>query len=825
MPLTSQAALHGAAILKNPVGPDGVTPRAHRGDTVTATIEVLNLDGFGDSITVTNIFDVVHNTSGDTTTGNLLPGGTPVTLTNSGDFIDVVTTYVVAADQTNPLTDDAKTGGFDNHDGPGGTGVPQSFFLTFPGTVSILIPCINITKECTYPEGATCFVLGQPVVFSGIVSNCGNTTLSGIVVTDAPPATITFNPTTSSGNTYTGVLTNGETVGYSGSYTPTTCGSQPDTVTALGTDDLGLTVTNSASTSCEVCCPPQICVTKGVVCAPDDGSACSDALTYAPSATGAAGPTNQAAFCYKIVVTNCGSDVLTNVTVVDNLLGAVAGSFTNILGIGESATNFYKQSYAANTSNTNTVTATGTGQASGITTNAVASAVATVLPVSVACDITLSSDVVVEGANSNCEVTLDAANGGNQPVHFTLVVTNTGQVDLNVSLAGVPALVSCSNDTTAIVVPASVFIPVGGSYTLDECVLVSCPGTNFDVTVQGTATNSTGTICISDANGNDVTTAPSHCTACVACVTPVTCRTTGGGVLIATNVDDACSSEVPFGTVIRPTTSLGGLAITKVTHGGQVGAPYSHQDCGEVLGNPCIRGQWEHNRHFQNVTKTGKVESKDVITAFHTTTPKGQFDALTCACLPCCTNAAGDVNQPNGNFFGHTNHFVLCNPDDHRICGPEPRPAPANALIWSGVGELKNGDLGNGNNKPGEWVIIRVYIVDRSEPGGGHPKGAIPPADIYCFQAWKTGISTTKKPDFSLVATALRTAIAQDACAFLNGIFASGSQATTISVPSDTITYTDATGSHTVTADFVDCGPLYDGNRQIHPSTGATCTQ
>jgi hypothetical protein len=27
-----------------------------------------------------------------------------------------------------------------------------------------------------------------------------------------------------------------------------------------------------------------------------------------------------------------------------------------------------------------------------------------------------------------------------------------------------------------------------------------------------------------------------------------------------------------------------------------------------------------------------------------------------------------------------------------------------------------------------------------------------------------------------------------------------------------------------MSADINDCGPLYDGNQQIHPSTGATCT-
>jgi hypothetical protein len=111
-------------------------------------------------------------------------------------------------------------------------------------------------------------------------------------------------------------------------------------------------------------------------------------------------------------------------------------------------------------------------------------------------------------------------------------------------------------------------------------------------------------------------------------------------------------------------------------------------------------------------------------------------------------------------------------------------------------------------------VILRVYIEDRSEPGGGHPGGSVDPADIYSFQAWKTGITVTKKPNYDNIAPDFRRALAQDSCAFLEalstGALAQGS------LPTDTV------GG--ATADVIDKGPLYDGNRQIHPSTSATCT-
>jgi hypothetical protein len=332
---------------------------------------------------------------------------------------------------------------------------------------------------------------------------------------------------------------------------------------------------------------------------------------------------------------------------------------------------------------------------------------------------------------------------------------------------------------------------------------VSCPGADFNVTVQGTANAGTSGICIYDAEGHAVTTAPSSCDAHVCCVAPVTCRTTGGGQLIPGFSNPNCIEVV---TTIFPASDPSGTPVNKITHGGQLGAPYAHKDCGEILGNPCIRGQWEHNRHY-----VGKGNPKDTFTALHTVTPKGQFDSLTCACLPCCDPETGALIPAT---IGPGKKFQLCNPDDHKICGPMPRPAPANALIWSGIGVLKRSDDNGNSNKGAEWVILRVYIEDRSEPGGGHPGGSVDPADIYCFQAWKTGLTVSKKPDYNAIATEFRTLLAQDSCAFLEGQ-AAGLQPIG-SLPSRTV--------NGVSADIVDCGPLESGNRQIHPSTSATCT-
>jgi hypothetical protein len=253
------------------------------------------------------------------------------------------------------------------------------------------------------------------------------------------------------------------------------------------------------------------------------------------------------------------------------------------------------------------------------------------------------------------------------------------------------------------------------------------------------------------------------------------------------------------------------LALREITHGGQLGAPFSMEDCGEVLGNPCIRGQWQHVRHYQ-----GKGNPRDVVTAFHSATPKGQFDTLKCACLGCC---GPTVDQPNGKFLGVLKKDELCNKDDHKVCGPMPRPAPANAIIFTGIGSLIPTTDNGVDRKQAVWVVFRVYIEDRSEPGGKHPGGAIDPADVYCFQAWYARsangqmIPVSKKPDFGSIETAFRAALGADSCAFLDALAANVDLVG--SLPNTTVASRPA--------DIVDQGPMEDGNHQIHPSTSATC--
>src|SRR5262249_37191743 len=279
------------------------------------------------------------------------------------------------------------------------------------------------------------------------------------------------------------------------------------------------------------------------------------------------------------------------------------------------------------------------------------------------------------------------------------------------AITGLP----CSTDASGAPIPTSVFIAAGGSTQIICLVTVTCPsGNTFNVTVQGSAHASTAFPCVFNSQGQLIQTSPSCFSASGSCQLPEPCRVTGGGTFYPNTSDQSCTTVK---TVISPAVGATGLAIDHISHGGQLGAPFSQMDCGSILGNLCIRGQWQHNRHY-----AGSGSKRDSLNVdFHSTTPKGVFDSLSCVCLGCCDPSTGAFIPP---VVGPKVHkFALCNPDDHKVCGPQPRPAPANAIIFSGIGQFSPANDSNG--KKATWVVFRVYIEDRSEPGGFHPKGAV----------------------------------------------------------------------------------------------------
>src|SRR5262249_32695914 len=149
---------------------------------------------------------------------------------------------------------------------------------------------------------------------SGSITNCGTASLTGVTVLD-----VVTDP---NGNRTTNVVSTGGTIPGGGSVTiapfsipVSLCGPYTDYLIASGNGPCG-SVTNRSPQTCTttVLCPvPCIGVTKLIACGPQGPNPqCSGALTYGPTATGVAG-TNNPAFCYQIVVTNCGNVALTNV--------------------------------------------------------------------------------------------------------------------------------------------------------------------------------------------------------------------------------------------------------------------------------------------------------------------------------------------------------------------------------------------------------------------------------------------------------------------------------------------------------------------------------
>ena len=227
-----------------------------------------------------------------------------------------------------------------------------------------------------------------------------------------------------------------------------------------------------------------------------------------------------------------------------------------------------------------------------------------------------------------------------------------------------------------------------------------------------------------------------------------------------------------------------------VSHGGEVGASFS---VGSPFtpNSPCISGEWEHNRH---------LKMNSLVGTFHAYGNGNvrQYDSLLCACLPCPENANA-VGVVGG----------VCNPGD-RICGPEPRKAPANKICFSGVGDYTF-TTGNKTVK----AVFRVDIEDRGE--GNSQANPVPP-DRYRIRIWLLD-STCRgglvvMPD-SVLGLALRYGASADPTQI--GVLAK------TEFLKDNATNPYIPGFVMPPPDIDDGGDMTQGDHQIHPATGAVC--
>jgi uncharacterized repeat protein (TIGR01451 family) len=654
-----------------------------------------------------------------------------------------------------------------------GTAVQASATATCQSTHA---PCIAVTKNCSPSQVGA----GQTVTFSGIVTNCGNIALTNVVVRD----------TFLNGNVAViSLLPVGGSQPYTTNYVTTTndCGKTlTNTVVATGTDIcLDHVLTNTASCTFRVDCP-RICITKEVACfigTNAQGAEICD--TFSKLATGVQGDTQDPAFCYRITVTNCGLVSLTNVTVIDDKYGNLTTHFfanpSVVFPAGGSVTFTFKAELdGASLPNhisviTNTVVTTGQSATSGQTVTAQDQAVARVIPAGIDCEQLYTVD---NGALTNC-VKLDLADTATHVVVTYIRLINTGVANL--------ANIRVTNDVAN---PCRIdrlitSLSSGSSVTVALCTnaAYTCDSTASTITV--TATNFSLTnvaqLCAHDINGK-VIVVRSECPGCVECTVPNACRTTGGG-----RQDDP---------LVYPHD------VRYVTHGGQVGAPVGNRVCtvttNFVIGNPCIHGRWTHVRHVK-----GGLEGN-----FHARF----YDTLDCACLDTdVTSVVTNVPGVNGNPSQTYVNLVygpgtvingLCNPDDHKVAGPEPRPAPANKIVFTGVGDWADPN----GRRSSRATLFRVDIEDRSEPGGSHPRGGTAPPDRYRIRIWVLSDSELAQlngsgPDrwllnFRNAISACNGLNVQDGASVINGTAVFGVRR----------------------PDIDDGGELERGNHQIHPA-------
>jgi hypothetical protein len=270
-------------------------------------------------------------------------------------------------------------------------------------------------------------------------------------------------------------------------------------------------------------------------------------------------------------------------------------------------------------------------------------------------------------------------------IAWAVTITNTGQADLeSVTITDLG-----QNDD----LPCNVNMVLPGIFAVGTSVgpiivcsnntgFTSCTNLSLDNDIRITAKAAAeGTNCVWDINGDQIavqTTCDAHLD--LLCEVPNACRVTGGG---RQDDPDICPADVRY-----------------VTHGGQVGAPVGNRVCtidtsipNYFLGNPCIHGRWTHVRHVK-----GGLEGN-----FHARF----FDTLDCACLDTNFNAQTCEYGTNTVVNG------ICG---DRSTGPLPRPAEANKIAFTGVGDWA---CPNGRRER-RACLFRVDIEDRGEPGNAH---------------------------------------------------------------------------------------------------------
>jgi uncharacterized repeat protein (TIGR01451 family) len=275
---------------------------AHEGDAITYTITVLN-PSMDTTMYKVSVVDSVLGTLTGSFSASLAPLAsetktfTYTVPTSSGDITNTVT--VTYKDNLN-----------------------QPIINTASWTVDVLHPGISVSKTAD----RTMAHEGETITYTITVSNTGDCPLHSVSVTDSLLGSI-----------YSNGLDYGATKTFTVTYTvPTPSGDISNTVTASGSDALGLGVSNTASWYVNVVHPGINVVKSGPAYAHE-----GDTITY------------------TITVSNTGDTTMTKVWVFDSVLGDISGSFSNTLAAGASETKTFSYNVPTPSDDiTNTVTVT-----------------------------------------------------------------------------------------------------------------------------------------------------------------------------------------------------------------------------------------------------------------------------------------------------------------------------------------------------------------------------------------------------------------------------------------------------------------------------------
>jgi uncharacterized repeat protein (TIGR01451 family) len=181
------------------------------------------------NVTLTNIFVFNDRPSNNT------PVIGPITLA-PGAATNFSGSYTVCPECCGPYVDTLTAIGKDRCTG---NTVTASGSASCAGSTT---PMIAVTKNCP-PAPVS---IGNPLTFTGSISNSGNVVLNNVIVTDSQAGFI--------GQIQ--ALAPGEVIGYVASYMPTNCGSNiASTVSVTGINACGgNTITNAVTTTCQVLC-------------------------------------------------------------------------------------------------------------------------------------------------------------------------------------------------------------------------------------------------------------------------------------------------------------------------------------------------------------------------------------------------------------------------------------------------------------------------------------------------------------------------------------------------------------------------------------------